>query len=71
VKIVAHAKDPSGSGAVEYKFNADGFGPPPDCDPNAPPSFDLKAVITEDDKKDAPAPSLGVKASIKATGTVK
>ncbi|MDC3959307.1 VWA domain-containing protein [Polyangium jinanense] len=35
-------KDPEGSGEVEYKFNADGFGPPPDCDPKAPPAFDLK-----------------------------
>jgi hypothetical protein len=35
-------KDPEGSGDVEYKFNADGFGPPPDCDPKAPPAFDLK-----------------------------
>ena len=71
VKIVAHAKNPEGSGAVEYKFNSDGFGPPPDCDPNAPPSFDLKKVTMADDSNDAPAPSVGVKASVKATGTVK
>ncbi len=68
VKIVAHAKNPEGSGAVEYTFNSDGFGPPPDCDPNAPPSFDMKKVTAADD---APAPSVGVKASVKATGTVK
>jgi hypothetical protein len=35
-------KDPEGSGSVDYKFNADGFGPPPDCDPKTPPAFDLK-----------------------------
>jgi len=35
-------KDPEGSGALEYKFAADGFGPPPDCDPKTPPAFDLK-----------------------------
>lgn len=43
VRIVAKSKDPEGSGSLEYKFNADGFGPPPDCDPNKPPAFDLKA----------------------------
>ena len=25
------------------EFNADGFGPPPDCDPKKKPTFDLKA----------------------------
>jgi hypothetical protein len=29
------AKDPKGKGSLEWDFNADGFGPPPDCDPNA------------------------------------
>ena len=43
VRIVAKSKDPEGSGSLEYKFNAEGFGPPPDCDPNKPPAFDLKA----------------------------
>ena len=36
-------RDPEGSGTVEYEFNADGFGPPPDCDPKTPPAFDLKS----------------------------
>ncbi len=36
-------RDPEGSGSVEYEFNADGFGPPPDCDPKSPPAFDLKS----------------------------
>ena len=71
VKIVANAKNPNGSGALEWKFNADGFGPPPDCDPKAPPTFDLKTVTTADDRKDPPAPAVGVKASVKASGTVK
>jgi hypothetical protein len=44
VRIEATAKDPKASGSLEYKFVADGFGPPPDCDPNTPPTFDLKAV---------------------------
>lgn len=39
-------RDPEGTGAVEWEFNADGFGPPPECDPKATPSFDL-ATPTE------------------------
>jgi hypothetical protein len=42
VRIEANSKDPKSSGSLEYKFVADGFGPPPDCDPNAPPTFDIK-----------------------------
>ena len=42
VRITANSKDPKGSGSLEWDFNADGFGPPPDCDPNAPPSFPLR-----------------------------
>ncbi len=42
VRIVANSKDPKGKGDLEWDFNADGFGPPPDCDPNTPPSFPLK-----------------------------
>ncbi len=69
VEIKAISKDPAASGSLEYKFNADGFGPPPECDPNTPPSFDLKAT--------APAPdgdgggSGGGKASFKAGASVK
>ncbi len=44
VRIEANRRDPKESGALEYKFIADGFGPPPDCDPSAPPTFDMKAV---------------------------
>lgn len=43
VRIVANSKnDPKGKGELGWEFNADGFGPPPDCDPNAAPSFPLK-----------------------------
>jgi hypothetical protein len=31
--------DKGATGALEYKFKADGFGP--NCDPNTPPNFDL------------------------------
>jgi hypothetical protein len=44
VRIEAVRKDPHETGSLEYKFVADGFGPPPDCDPNTPPTFDMKAV---------------------------
>ena len=72
VRIVANAKNPDGSGALEYKFNSDGFGPPPDCDPNTPPAFDLKAIPADDSGSGSPgAPGVSVKASVKATGTVK
>ncbi|MBW2529819.1 MAG: VWA domain-containing protein [Deltaproteobacteria bacterium] len=46
VRIEATRKDSEGgesSGSAEYEFNADGFGPPPDCDPKKKPTFDLKA----------------------------
>ena len=42
VRVEAIRPNPKASGVVDYKFNSDGFGPPPDCDPNAPPSFPLK-----------------------------
>lgn len=50
VRIVANSKDPKGSGDLEWDFNADGFGPPPDCDPNAPPAFPLKTGDVEGGK---------------------
>lgn len=39
VRIVANALH--GRGALEYKFTADGFGPPPECDPQRKPTFTL------------------------------
>jgi hypothetical protein len=44
VRIEAHSKNPEGSGHLEYTFTADGFGPPPECDPKTPPAFTLKAT---------------------------
>jgi hypothetical protein len=38
VEVEAHPPH-HGSGRVKYHFNAEGFGP--ECDPNAPPSFDV------------------------------
>ncbi|HKO91493.1 MAG TPA: vWA domain-containing protein [Polyangiaceae bacterium] len=33
-----------GKGSLEYNFQAAGFGPPPDCDPERQPTFSLKDV---------------------------
>lgn len=33
-----------GSGSLEYEFNADDFGPPPQCNPDRKPTFDLEDV---------------------------
>jgi hypothetical protein len=50
VRIEAHA-DKDLSGSLTYEFTANGFGP--NCDPNAPPDFDLarSAAQADDDKK--------------------
>lgn len=48
VRIEAHGKagekgEGGGQGSLDFKFAADEFGPPPDCDPNTPPTFELMA----------------------------
>lgn len=37
-------------GSLTYTFNADGFGPPPECDPERKPTFDLEDVTPKDKK---------------------
>lgn len=74
VTIEAVRKEPSGSGSLKYKFTADGFGPPPDCDPNAPPSFDMKNMAVpadDDDSGGKPSVSVGAKASGSVSGGKK
>ena len=67
VRIVANSKkDPKGKGSLEWDFNADGFGPPPDCDPNAPPSFPLK---TNGQPVEGGASGGDGKASVKVTAS--
>jgi von Willebrand factor type A domain len=41
----------NGSGSTEYEFSAEGFGPPPQCDPQREPKFSLERVdpLPEDD----------------------
>ncbi|MEZ4451592.1 MAG: VWA domain-containing protein [Nannocystaceae bacterium] len=42
VEIVAKSeKDPKGKGSLTDNFDAAGFGPPPECDPNRLPKFSL------------------------------
>ncbi len=58
VTIEARTKNPDGQGSLKYKFNSDGFGPPPDCDPKTPPTFDMKGVAAApEDKPAAPKPA--------------
>jgi hypothetical protein len=47
VRIEASKKDgdDEATGDLEYEFKAEGFGPPPDCDPETKPSFDMKAPM--------------------------
>lgn len=67
VTVEANRKDPKASGSLNYKFNADGFGPPPDCDPKTPPAFDLKKVnTTGGDSKPAGGASAGASVTVKA-----
>ena len=69
VRIEAHKKgENGGSGSVEYKFNSDGFGPPPECDPNTPPAFDMKATPADGEGKDRDGdkPAKGGKVEVKA-----
>ena len=57
VRIEAQAKDDKGKrsrkGSLEYPFEAEKFGPPPECDPNRAPNFpldkDLEPPPDEDD----------------------
>lgn len=41
-----------GRGSTEYGFTADGFGPPPQCDPNREPKFSLERVDPVRDEDD-------------------
>lgn len=69
VRITANSKDPKGKGSLEWDFNADGFGPPPDCDPNTPPSFPLRTngVPVEGTESSGSGGSVKVKATASAS----
>jgi hypothetical protein len=68
VQIEAKKKD-EGSGKLTYTFDASGFGPPPDCDPEKPPKFDLKAPVEDADDDGGSSGSSGF--SVKAEGGAK
>jgi hypothetical protein len=55
VRIVAK-KEKVGEGALEYTFSADDFGPPPNCDPEKKPSFDLKDTTVKPESEQAAEP---------------
>ena len=40
-----------GKGSLEYPFEAAGFGPPPDCNPERAPTFSLKNVTVPTAKR--------------------
>jgi hypothetical protein len=68
VRIEAKVKegDSESSGSLEYTFDAEGFGPPPKCDPKKKPKFDLKRPdLDADDDDDADADAnVSVKGSV-------
>jgi hypothetical protein len=44
VRISVDSERVKGKGSLEYSFSADGFGPPPDCDPERNPTFRLDDI---------------------------
>jgi hypothetical protein len=56
VRIQARARSPDASGSLTYAFNADGLGPPPDCDPKTPPALDLKPAEEKPKEKQEARP---------------
>jgi len=58
-KSKASTKERSASGKLEYKFSADGFGPPPKCDPERKPEFKLEAPLEQDEPAGQPDEAKG------------
>ncbi|MBL8741114.1 MAG: VWA domain-containing protein [Myxococcales bacterium] len=65
VTIEANRRDPKGSGSLDMKFNADGFGPPPDCNPDTPPTFSLKDTTAAPSGDGSAGGKVEVKAKVK------
>jgi hypothetical protein len=66
IEAVRKKDDKESKGALKYRFSANGFGPPPTCNPNAPPTFDMKnTTIPSDGSASAPAVKASVKGSAK------
>jgi hypothetical protein len=49
VRIEVDSEKAQGGGSLEYTFVADGFGPPPQCDPERKPTFKLDDVEEKPD----------------------
>ncbi len=66
VRIEAKATDEKGkkkqTGSLSYEFDAEGFGPPPECDPQKAPTFRL-------DKNLSPTPEAGSDGKGSANGS--
>ncbi len=69
VQIVANSTDPKGSGSLEYDFDASGFGPPPECDPERAPNFKLDPGKSQQPAKGKKSRGNG-KASASASASV-
>jgi hypothetical protein len=65
VRIEVDSKKVEGSGSLEYTFSADGFGPPPDCDPERKPTFKLEDVEEKPGDEDKSSGSSKASASVK------
>lgn len=71
VKIKALERSSNDMGSLAYRFNSDGFGPPPDCDPNTKPDFNLNAPIDANGQVKDQTPAPAVKVDVKAKADVK
>jgi hypothetical protein len=58
-------------GDVSWTFDAEGFGPPPDCDPQRQPSFKLDANLVPDEAQDDDDGQKGNRGEAKASGGFK
>lgn len=51
VRIEVDTEKVDGKGSLEYTFDAEGFGPPPQCNPERKPTFKLDAVEQKEEPK--------------------
>ena len=71
VTVEAKRPDPKASGSTDYEIDAEGFGPPPDCNPDTLPTFDLKDVKPHDGDEAPKGPAVQGGASVHAGGSVE
>ncbi len=50
VEIRVELEEPKATGKLAYTFSADDFGPPPDCDPERAPTFELDDVEPQEEE---------------------